>query len=122
MIALLLTAATRPVRRSGAEHADFALALSDTSWPMVAVLGTTLRARPGTAPDVVRWRDRIHARAPEMSGARSRASLARSFMSSARVRANGERFDAANDAPPSRLKDPIVGVRLDATVALTPPA
>src|SRR6476659_5378797 len=112
MMALLLTAAMRPVRRSGEEHADSVFALSVTSWPAVAVAGTTLRERPGTEPDVVRWRDRIHARAPAMSGVRSRASLPRSFASSARVRASDDNVVDVRDAPPSTLNIPSFGNRL----------
>src|SRR6476620_8294795 len=112
MMALLLTAAMRPVRRSGDEHADSVFALSVTSPPTVAVAGTTLSERPGTELDVVRWRDRIHARAPAMRGARSRASLARSFASSARVSASEDSVVDARDAPASTLNVPSVGKRL----------
>src|SRR6478609_2805485 len=120
MMALLLTAAMRPVRRSGEEHADSVFALSVTSWPTVAVAGTTLSERPGTEPDVVRWRDRIHARAPAIRGERSRASLARSFASSARVSASGDNVADGRDAPASTLNVPLFGKRFATAVAVTP--
>src|SRR6185436_16031921 len=97
MIALLPTAATRPVRITGDEHADSELAFSVTSCPTVAVLGMTLSDRPGTAPEVVRWRAAIHARAPGMRGVSSRASLARSFASSARVSVSDDSGDVSGD-------------------------
>src|SRR5690349_21380984 len=120
MMALLLTAATRPVRKSGEVHADSVFALSVTTWPTVAVAGTTLSERPGTEPDVGRWRDCIQARAPTMRGVRSRASLARSFASSARVSASDDNIVDMRDAPASTLNAPSVGIRLATAVAVTP--
>jgi len=108
------------VRRSGDEHADSVFALSVTSWPTVAVAGTTLSERPGTEPDVVRWGDRIHARAPAIRGERSRASLARNFASSARVRASEDNIVDVRDAPASTLRVLPVANRLATAVAVTP--
>src|SRR5687767_11230917 len=120
MMALLLTAAMRPVRRSGDEHADSAFALSVTRLPIAAVPGMTLSARPGTTPDAERGRARIHARASEMCGARSLASVALSLASSARVSDCDDRVGDGNDVPANRLNVPPVGVRLATAVAPMP--
>jgi hypothetical protein len=119
MIAFELTAATRPVRRSGDEHAEFAFALSDTRSPMAALLGTTLSDSPGIAPDDDRLRAAIHSRAPAIRGASSRASLARSFASSALVRSSDESAEFSSDAPASKLNELADGVRLATAVAPT---
>ena len=55
-----------------------------------------------------------------MSGVRSRASLARSFASSARVRASDDNVVDVRDAPPSTLNVPSFGNRLATAVAVTP--
>src|SRR5215203_2404755 len=122
MIALLLTAAIRPVRMSGDEQAEFALALSETRSPTVAVLGMTLSDSPGTSPDAARVRFAIHVRAPAMRGASSRASIARSFASRARVRSSDASVGDCSDVPASRLNVPLIGVRLATAVAATPDA
>jgi hypothetical protein len=57
-----------------------------------------------------------------MSGANSRASLARSLASSARVSASDDSGDVCVDAPPSRLNEPAAGVRLATAVAPAPVA
>src|SRR5512132_3566718 len=80
----------------------------------------TLNASPGTVPDAVRWRERIHERAPGISGVSSRASVARSLASSARVSANDGSALDASDAPARTLKEPAVGVRLAEAAAVTP--
>src|SRR5690349_14224319 len=121
MMALLLTAAMRPVRIDGALQADSAFALSVTNWPTLAVLGMTLSDRPGTSPAALRFRAFIQARAPGMSGASSRASVARSLASSARVSASDDSAPDDGDAPPaSRLNELLLGVRLATAVAAAP--
>src|SRR5689334_10963749 len=104
---------------SGEEHTEFALALSDTRSPSTAVLGTMLNDSPGIVPDDDRLREAIHSRAPAMRGASSRASLARSFASSALVRSSDASVEPCSDAPASKLNDGVAGVRLATAVAPT---
>ena len=81
----------------------------------------TLSDSPGTSPDAVRFRAVIHALAPGMSGASSRASVARSLASRARVSASEDSAVVdGTDVPASRLNEPTVGVRLATAVAPTP--
>jgi hypothetical protein len=110
-IARALTAATRPVRRLGAVHADKAWALSSTRSPRLRYAGIAA----ARLPEVV---SRLKAlRAPCASGINSRRAVSRIWRSNAKLR--GSSVDARGVSGASDALDDTVERPLPATSSAT---